>query len=86
MATSRTESSSTTGSTHVQAGSSLWTLRKNGRSIECAVHYDTGSVEVQIWRDGELCAGAHFDEFAQAFAHGHALLLDLQATGWQSVG
>ena len=85
MATSRTESSATTASAHVQAGDSLWTLRKNGRSIECAVQYDAGRVEVQICRDGELCAGAHFDQFEQAIAHGRALRLDLQATGWQPV-
>ena len=86
MATSRTKSTSTIASSaHIEAGGSLWTLRKNGRSIECGVHCGVGRVEVQIWRDGELCAEAHFDEFEQAIAHGHALMLDLQSTGWQSV-
>jgi hypothetical protein len=73
-------------SPEVQAGGSLWTLRKNGRSIECAVHCGAGRVEVQIRRDGELCAGSAFDEFEKAVAHGNALLLDLHATGWQSAG
>jgi hypothetical protein len=64
---------------------SLWTLRKNGRSIKCAVHTGPGRVEVQIWRDGELCAGSEFEEFEQAVAHGNALLTDLHATGWKFV-
>ncbi len=73
-------------SAQVQAGGSLWRLQKNGRSIECAVHCGAGRVEVQIRRDGELCAGSAFDEFEQAVAHGNALMLDLHATGWQSAG
>ena len=87
MATSRAESNPTLASLrHVQAGGSLWTLRKNGRSIECAVQCAAGRVEVQIRRDGELCAGSAFDEFEQVVAHGNALLLDLHATGWESAG
>jgi hypothetical protein len=85
MATSRVESNpAPASSSQVQAGGSLWTLRKNGRSIECALRFGAGRVEVQVRRDGELCAGSAFDEFEQAIAHGNALLLDLYATGWES--
>jgi hypothetical protein len=85
MATSRIESNpGQAPSPQVRAGGSLWTLQKNGRSIECALYCGAGRIEVQIRRDGELCAGSAFDEFEQALAHGQALLLDLHATGWQS--
>lgn len=87
MATSRMGSNpAPASSAHVQTGGSLWRLQKNGRSIECALQCGAGRVEVQIRRDGELCAGSAFDEFEQAVAHGNALMLDLHATGWQSAG
>jgi hypothetical protein len=86
MATSRTKSNRNLVSPQVTVGALLWTLRKNGRSIQCAVLSGVKRVEVQIRRDGELCAGSEFEEFDQAVAYGKALQLDLHATGWRLIG
>jgi hypothetical protein len=86
MATSRTELNRSLAYPHGSAEALLWTLRKNGRSIQCAVHSAEEKVELRIRRDGELCAGSAFEEFDQAVAYGNALLLDLHATGWRQTG
>lgn len=85
MAVSKTAQAEIPASSlHLQAGA-LWTLRRNGRLIECTLHLDnSGRVEAQIRRDGELCAVTRCDGLAGALAHGNQLRSDLMATGgWQ---
>jgi hypothetical protein len=68
-----------------KSGDALWTLQQHGRFIECTLRFgrDRG-VEVQIRRDGQLCAIREFDGLEQAVAHGNALAHDLGVNGWQA--
>jgi hypothetical protein len=87
MAVRKTKQDRAPASTfQTRAGASLWTLEKNGRSIECAVSVDASrGVELEIRRDGERCAGRRFNELEEAVAHANALQSDLRATGWQVI-
>jgi hypothetical protein len=67
-------------------GEPLWSLRKDGRQITCELrsHSEYGW-EVQLFRDGEFCAGRRFDLRAQAVAHAEQTLRDLEREGWTAM-